>query len=74
MATQVRFQDLMDRNNEGRLTPHELKELEALVARYEADLLLNSARLLKARYPELFTHSERLSWERLRRALEQNPS
>jgi hypothetical protein len=73
MPRQTRFQDLMDRNNDSQLNPSELEELKARVARDEADLLLNSERLLKARYSELFTHSGRLSRIRLKRALNQNP-
>lgn len=68
---QVRFQDLMDRNNEGQLTPTERTELKALVARYEAILLLNTEALLKANCPELFTPVGRLSRRRLDRSLRQ---
>jgi hypothetical protein len=68
---QTRFQDLMDRNNEGQLTPTERTELKALVARYEAILLLNTEALLKANCPELFTSSGRLSRRRLDRSLRQ---
>lgn len=68
---QARFQDLMDRNNEGQLTPAEREELKALVARYKALLLLNTEALLKANSPELFTGSGRLSRQRLDRSLRQ---
>lgn len=66
---QARFQNLMDRNNEGQLTPREREELKALVARYKALLLLNTEALLKASSPELFTSSGRLSRRRLDRSL-----
>lgn len=68
---QARCQDLMDRNNEGQLTPGERAELKALVARYKALLLLNTEALLKANSPELFTASGRLSRRRLDRSLRQ---
>jgi hypothetical protein len=68
---QARFQDLMDRNNEGQLTPGEREELKALVARYKTILLLNTEALLKANCPELFTPSGRLSRRRLDRSLRQ---
>ena len=68
---QARFQNLMDRNNEGQLTPGEREELKALVARYKAILLLNTEALLKANCPELFTPSGRLSRRRLDRSLRQ---
>lgn len=68
---QARFQDLMERNNEGQLAPHEREELKALVARYEAILLANTEAVLKANCPELFTPSGRLSRRRLDRSLRQ---
>jgi len=68
---QARFQNLMDRNNEGQLTSGEREELKAFVARYKAILLLNTEALLKANCPELFTPSGRLSRRRLDRSLRQ---
>jgi hypothetical protein len=62
--TQARFQALMDRHNAGRLSPTERKELNTLVERYEALLLLNTETLLKATQPELFTKSGRLKRNR----------
>jgi hypothetical protein len=70
---QSRFQDLMERNNEGQLASGEREELEDLVARYNAILLLNTEALLKANCPELFTPSGRLSRRRLVRSLRQKP-
>lgn len=52
---QTRLQDLMERNNEGQLTPGEREELKALVGRYETILLFNTVALLQANCPELFT-------------------
>lgn len=68
-GTQKRFQDLMDRNNEGQLSASERAELKTLVARYNALMLLNTEALLKATSPELFTQSGRLKRRRLDRAL-----
>ena len=66
---QARFQDLMDRHNEGQLSPSEHEELKGLVARYEALMLLNTETLLKAAHPELFTRSGRLKRKRLDRTV-----
>jgi hypothetical protein len=41
-ATDERMQDLMDRNNDGRLTAEERKELESLVAMSESLSLLRA--------------------------------
>ncbi len=64
---QARFQELMDRHNEGQLSPRDHEELKSLVARYEALMLLNTETLLKAAYPQLFTTSGRLRRKRLDR-------
>jgi hypothetical protein len=58
----------MDRNNDSQLNPSELEELKARVARDEADLLLNSEKLLKVNSPELFTKFGQLKRRRLDRA------
>jgi hypothetical protein len=67
-GTQKRFQDLMERHNEGQLNPSEHAELKTLVARHKAMMLLNTEALLKAASPELFTQSGRLKQRRLDRA------
>ena len=50
---QARFQDLMDRHNEGQLSSSEREELKGLVARYEALMLLNTEtlKLVSAKMP-----------------------
>jgi hypothetical protein len=70
-GTQKRFQELMDRNNEGQLNTSEHAEFKMLVARHTNLLLLNTEALLKATSPELFTQSGRLKRRRLDRALRQ---
>jgi len=70
-GAQKRFQDLMDRNNEGQLSASERAELKTLVARYKAMMLFNTEALLKATSPELFTQSGQLKRRRLDRALRQ---
>lgn len=51
--TDERLQDLMDRNNEGRLTPSERAELESLVAlSEELSLVRAEALLLLGRTPQ----------------------
>jgi hypothetical protein len=70
-GTQKRFQDLMERHNEGQLNPSERAELKRLVAHYKAMMLFNTEALLKATSPELFTKSGRLKRRRLDRALRQ---
>lgn len=67
-GTQKRFQDLMERHNEGQLNASEHSELKRLVARYKAMMLFNTEALLKATSPELFTQSGRLKRQRLDRA------
>lgn len=68
-ATQLRFEALMGRHTEGRLTASEQAELRALVARYEKMLLTNSQALLHATHPQLFEPNGRLVKRRLTHAL-----
>lgn len=68
-GTRKRFQDLMERNNEGQLNASEHAELKTLVARHKAMMLFNTEALLKATSPELFTKSGQLKRRRLDRAL-----
>lgn len=69
--TQIRLQDLMERNNEGQLSSRERNELKTLVARYNAVLFFNTETLLRANCPELFTPSGRLNQRQLKRSLRQ---
>ncbi|HXG91620.1 MAG TPA: hypothetical protein VNN73_04535 [Blastocatellia bacterium] len=69
VTTQRRFQELMDRNNEGRLTQAERRELASLVRRYEEMMLANSQALARASRPELFDEAGRLVKSRLDQAL-----
>jgi hypothetical protein len=64
-TTQKRFQELMDRNNEGRLTQAGRRELEELVSRYEQMMVTNSEALARASHPELFNQRGRLVKSRL---------
>jgi hypothetical protein len=66
--TQERLDWLLDRNNEGRLTPVEREELRSLVAQYEHLLLLNTEALLRATRPDLVDASGRINQTRLSRA------
>ena len=50
---QARLDWLLDKSNEGRLTPEERQELQHLVAQYEHILLQNTAALLRATRPDL---------------------
>jgi len=64
-TTQKRFQELMDRNNEGRLTRAERAELADLMRRYEEMMVANSEALARASHPELFDETGRLVKSRL---------
>jgi hypothetical protein len=66
--TQVRFNELMDRSNEGTLSLQERVELTGLVAEYERMMLTNSEALLRATQPQLFAPSGRPIKARLKRA------
>lgn len=70
-VTQKRFQELMDRNNEGQLTPVERKELNSLVEQYEEIMLANSEALARVSYPEIFDETGRLIESRLDRMVRQ---
>ncbi len=65
LSSQTRLDDLLEKNNEGTLTPEERQELEGLVARYEDVLLQNSETLLRATRPDLVDESGRIDRARL---------
>ena len=73
-GAQARFLELMDQHNAGRLGPQERQELQGLVTRYEDLMLLNTAMLLKATYPQLFSASGRMRRTDLKRTLRQRTS
>lgn len=53
-ADESRLQDLMDKNNDGQLTPAERAELKRLGAKADQIMLENSKALARASRPELF--------------------
>jgi len=53
-AKQERLAELMDKNNEGLITPAEYDELQALVEEVDQIMLANSETLARAVRPELF--------------------
>src|SRR5262245_3398459 len=65
---QARLDWLLDKNNEGSLTPEERQELQHLVAQYEHILLQNTEALLRATRPDLVDASGRINQARLARA------
>ena len=68
VESQARLDWLLDRNNEGCLTPDERKELQRLVTQYENILLQNSEALLRATRPDLVDASGRINRRRLGQA------
>ena len=68
-ADQARLQELMDKNNEGLLTPAERLELEELGARVDKMMLENSKSLARATRPELFDQKGKPIKSRIRAAL-----
>jgi hypothetical protein len=68
-SAEKRFQELMDRNNEGRLTPAEQRELHRFVKQDEEMMLANSETLLRASAPKLFDEAGRLAPSRLKNAI-----
>lgn len=73
MATQARFQDLMDKSNEGTLTRAERKELERLVDRANDIMMENSKALARAVRPDLFDEQGEPIKSRMRAALQREP-
>jgi helix-turn-helix protein len=69
---QARLQALMDKSNEGELTPSERQELEALVALYEQNMLANSEALLKATRPDLLDSAGEIDRKRATSELRRN--
>jgi len=69
VESQARLDWLLDQNNEGRLTPAELEELQGLVAQYENLLLQNTEALLRATRPDLVDASGRINQARLIKAV-----
>lgn len=67
-SAQTRLKTLMDRSNEGKLSPPERNELVQLVEQYEYFMLANTRALLQAVRPELFTSAGRLVRRRLKKS------
>jgi len=65
---QARLDWLLDKNNEGCLTPAERQELQHLVAQYERMLLQNTEALLCATRPDLVDASGHIKPARLAKA------
>jgi len=66
---QVRLARLMDKHNDGRLSPAEQKELQRLGGEVDQLLLANSRALARALRPELFNEQGKPLQPRFRRAL-----
>jgi hypothetical protein len=71
---QARLAELMDKNNEGRLTPAEQADLKQLGTEVDQMLLANSQALARALRPELFNEHGRPIQSRFRQALRKSPS
>ena len=69
-SAQARLDELLTKNNEGKLTSEERSELSELVAEYERTLLANTEALLRASRPGLFDATGRLVPSRVARAVE----
>jgi hypothetical protein len=66
---QARLTTLMDKHNEGRLSPPERKELQRLGTEVDEVLLANSSALARALRPELFDERGKPVKRRFRQAL-----
>ncbi len=71
---QTRLTTLMDKHNEGRLSPLERKELQRLGTEVDEVLLANSSALARALRPELFDERGKPVKRRFRQALRTSDS
>lgn len=66
---QARLQELLDKNNEGVLTPAQKSELERLVEEHDEIVLHNSEAMTRISNPELFDKKGRPVKSRIKAAL-----
>ncbi len=73
-AMQSRLAELMDKNNEGQLTPFEQTELKQLVAESDEMALANARALARLLRPDLFDEKGRATKKRIKLALKSPPA